>query len=254
MIVYAFIFARGGSAGLPGKNIKCLGGIPLLGHSILMAQQLPMVKKIYVSTDSDEIAKVAEDYSAEVIRRPTALASNTASEWLAWRHAIEFLQERGEHFDVFLSLPTTSPLRIKKDVDACLALFSDETDMVITVTPSARSPYFNMVTREKAGISQIVNGDATIIRRQDVPNTYDMTTVAYVSRPSYIMQNASLFTGIVKSVIVPKERAVDIDDAVDFMFAETLFSAQSFLYPSVASSESMGLNLRYTTEVDDEFR
>ena len=208
MIVYAFIFARGGSTGLPGKNVKLLGGIPLLGHAIKTAQQLDVVKK----------------FSAEVIRRPKELASNTASEWLAWRHAINYLHERGEYFDTFLSLPTTSPLRITKDIEACLAMLSDDTDMVITVTPSSRSPYFNMVTRDEEGTSQKVCGDETISRRQDVPNTYDMTTVAYVSRPEYIMHNASLFSGRVKSVIVPKERAVDIDDVFDFMFAETLYN------------------------------
>lgn len=223
MNVYAFIFARGGSRGLPGKNIKLLAGLPLLAHSIKVAQQIESVKKIYVSTDCDEIAKVAKEFSAELIQRPKELASNTASEWLAWQHAIQYLHDRGENFDVFLSLPTTSPLRIKKDVEDCIARLSEDTDMVITITPSARSPYFNMVTLEEDGTNKIACGDATIIRRQDAPAMYDITTVAYVSRPTYIMQNNSLFSGNVKSVIIPKERSVDIDDAYDFMVAETIY-------------------------------
>ncbi len=224
MNVYAFIFARGGSRGLPGKNIKLLGGLPLLAHSIRVARQIESVKKIYVSTDCDEIASVAREYSAELIQRPPELASNTASEWLAWQHAIQYLQEKGENFDVFLSLPTTSPLRIKKDVEDCLSHLSEDTDMVITITPSSRSPYFNMVTRQEDGTSKIACGDATITRRQDAPDLYDITTVAYVSRPDYIMHNASLFSGQVKSVIIPKERAVDIDDAYDFLVAETMYN------------------------------
>src|SRR5690606_15586002 len=100
MSIYAFIFARGGSKGLPGKNIKPLGGIPLIGHSITLAQQVSGVKKIFVSTDSDEIAAVAESLSVEVIKRPHELASDTASEWLAWQHAIQFLYARGESFKV----------------------------------------------------------------------------------------------------------------------------------------------------------
>lgn len=223
MSVYAFIFARGGSKGLPGKNIKSLGGIPLIGHSISLAQQLNAVDKIFVSTDSDEIADIAESFSAEVIKRPQELASDTASEWLAWQHAINFLHTRGESFEVFLSLPTTSPLRGKEDVEQCLTELDDQTDMVVTVTPAARSPYFNMLIRSENGCSEVVIRNDSIRRRQDAPTVYDMTTVAYVSRPGYILENSGVFSGKVKSVIVPKERAVDIDDEFDFMVAETLY-------------------------------
>lgn len=224
MTTYAFIFARGGSTGLPGKNIRLLGGLPLLAHSILLAQQIETIKKIYVSTDSDEIASVAQHFSAQVIKRPPELATNTASEWLAWQHAVQFLLDRDEKFDIFLSLPTTSPLRAKEDVEKCLALLSRDTDVIITVTPSSRSPYFNIVTRQKDGNSKLVNDEKIITRRQDVTATYDITTVAYVTRPTFILQNSSLFNGKVKSIIVPKERAVDIDDVYDFMFAETLYN------------------------------
>lgn len=223
MTVYAFIFARGGSKGLPGKNIKPLGGIPLIGHSINLAHKLSDVKKIIVSTDSDEIAAVAESLSVEVIKRPDELASDTASEWLAWQHAIHYLHARGESFEVFLSLPTTSPLRGRTDVEQCLAALDERTDMVVTVTPAARSPYFNMVVRGEDGYSEVVIHDDTIRRRQDAPTTYDMTTVAYVSRPEFILKNSGVFAGKVKSVIVPKERAIDIDDGFDFMVAEALY-------------------------------
>ncbi len=223
MSIYAFIFARGGSKGLPGKNIKPLGGIPLIGHSITLAQQISGVKKIFVSTDSAEIAAVAESLSVEVIKRPHELASDTASEWLAWQHAIQYLYARGESFEVFLSLPTTSPLRGTTDVEQCLAALDERTDMVVTVTPAARSPYFNMVVRDEDGYSEVVIHDDTIRRRQDAPTVYDMTTVAYVSRPEFILKNSGVFAGKVKSVIVPKERAVDIDDGFDFMVAEALY-------------------------------
>lgn len=223
MSIYAFIFARGGSKGLPGKNIKPLGGIPLIGHSISLAQQVSGVKKIFVSTDSAEIAAVAESLSVEVIERPHELASDTASEWLAWQHAIRFLYARGESFEVFLSLPTTSPLRGRTDVERCLAALDQRTDMVVTVTPAARSPYFNMVVRGVDGYSEVVIHDDTIRRRQDAPAVYDMTTVAYVSRPEFILKNSGVFAGKVKSVIVPKERAVDIDDEFDFIVAEALY-------------------------------
>ncbi len=223
MNVYAFVFARGGSKGLPGKNIKRLGGIPLLAHSILLAQKVHDVKDIFVSTDCHEIAAVAKEYGAEVIWRPEQLASDTASEWLAWQHAIKHVFESGRPFDIFLSLPTTSPLRSVGDVKQCLQALDADTDVVVTVTPAARSPYFNMVTRDESGLSTIVLGAGETRRRQDAPPVFDMTTVAYVSRPSFIIDHNRLFDGRVRSVVVPKERAVDIDDAFDFMVAEALF-------------------------------
>lgn len=223
MSVYSFVFARGGSKGLPGKNIKRLGGIPLLAHSILSAQKLSNIECVFVSTDCPEIAAVANEYGAEVIWRPEHLASDTASEWLAWQHAIQHVFNSGRLFDVFLSLPTTSPLRSVEDVKQCLQALDAGTDVVVTVTPAARSPYFNMVTRDENGFSRIVLGAGETQRRQDAPAVFDMTTAAYVSRPSFILDNNGLFDGRVKSVVVPKERAVDIDDAFDFMVAEALF-------------------------------
>lgn len=227
MSVYAFVFARGGSKGLPGKNIKPLGGIPLIGHSIRLAQQLDTVEKIFVSTDCDQIADVARSFSAAVIKRPEALASDTASEWLAWQHAIEFVRGQGLSFKTFLSLPATSPLREKEDVERCLSELDEHADMVVTVTPAARSPYFNMLVRADDGISEVMLKSENIRRRQDAPLGYDMSTVAYVARPEFILSNTGVFSGRVKSVIVPKERAVDIDDEYDFRVAEALYKEKN---------------------------
>ncbi len=222
MTVFAFIFARGGSKGLPGKNIKPLGGIPLLAHAIRSAKEAN-VDSVFVSTEDRAIADVARDFDAEVIHRPAALATDTASEWLAWQHAINFLRSQGRNFDVFLSLPATAPLRSVVDVQACLAALDHETDAVVTVSHAARSPYFNMLTRDERGVSKVVLGDAGYNRRQDAPPVYDMTTVAYVSRPDFVLGTTGLFQGCVRSVIVPKERAIDIDDAFDFLIAEALY-------------------------------
>ncbi|WP_406821266.1 cytidylyltransferase domain-containing protein [Pseudomonas sp. KnCO4] len=224
MSVFAFIFARGNSKGLPGKNIKPLGDIPLIAHSIRVAQQVQGIDKVFVSTDSQAIAEVARAYSAEVIVRPDELATDTAAEWLAWRHAIAYLQARGESFDIFISLPATSPLRNTDDVRNCLASLDKDTDVVVTVTPAARSPYFNMVVRDAEGNSQLVCAGKRVHRRQDAPAVYDMTTVAYVTRPMFVLNNERIFSGRVKSVVVPRERAVDIDDIYDFKMAEMLYA------------------------------
>ncbi|MEX5362109.1 acylneuraminate cytidylyltransferase family protein [Pseudomonas guariconensis] len=224
MSVFAFIFARGNSKGLPGKNIKLLGDIPLIAHSILVARQVKGIDKVFVSTDSQAIAEVARSFSAEVIVRPDELATDTAAEWLAWRHAINYLQARGESFETFISLPATSPLRNSDDVHNCLASLDQDTDVVVTVTPAARSPYFNMVVRDAEGNSQLVCAGESVHRRQDAPAVYDMTTVAYATRPAFVLSNERIFAGRVKSVVVPRERAVDIDDIYDFKMAEMLYA------------------------------
>lgn len=223
MSIFAFIFARGGSKGLPGKNIRPLGGLPLLAHGIRLAQSIARIDRVFVSTDDEVIAVVAREYGAEVIDRPAELATDTASEWMAWRHAIAHVRgSLGLHFDTMLSLPATSPLRNQDDVLGCLDALRGEVEAVITVTPSARSPYFNMVSENAQGYSRVVLGNTKFQRRQDVPAVYDVTTVAYVTRPDFVLTHASLFDGRVKAVVVPKERAVDIDDEFDFKVAQAL--------------------------------
>lgn len=224
MSVFAFVFARGGSKGLPGKNIKLLNGLPLLAHSIRLAQSIDRVSEVFVSTDCDKISQIAEDFNATVIKRPAELASDVASEWHAWRHAVNHVRGIRGDFQTFLSLPATSPLRAKIDVETCLDTLKPGCDMVITVTPSSRNPYFNMVRRADDGKSNILLGEASVIRRQDAPQAFDIVTVAYVTRPQFILEKSGLFDGTVNSVIVPKERAVDIDDIVDFKLAEALIT------------------------------
>jgi len=222
MKVYAFIFARGGSKGLRRKNIKKLNGVPLIAYSIKLAKTIDQISEVFVSTEDDEIADVARQFGAEVIARPPELASDTASEWSAWQHAVDYLENQGRDFDVFLSLPATSPLRSVEDVTACLNALQEGTDMVVTVTPASRSPYFNMVKRSADGDTEILVSGTEYQRRQDAPEAFDMTTVAYVASKDFVRKGSGVFSGNVKSVVVPKQRAVDIDDEYDFKVAEAL--------------------------------
>ena len=222
MKVFAFIFARGGSKGLPGKNIRNLSGKPLLAHSINIAQSIDEVSRIFVSTDDQNIANIGVKYGAEIIKRPMELAKDDTPEWMAWLHAIEYLENKGEYFDCFLSLPTTSPLRNKSDVVKCINLFNDQTDIVVTMSNASRNPYFNMVSEKNGYIMLLAKDKKKHTRRQDMKNVYDMRTVAYVTSPDFIKNNNTIFDGRVKSVLIPKERAVDIDDEIDFKIAEML--------------------------------
>ena len=222
MKTFAFIFARGNSKGVPGKNIRNLAGKPLLAYSIIMAQNIDEISRVFVSTDNQDIAKIGIKYGAEIINRPVELARDDSPEWLAWRHAIEWLENREEYFDCFVSLPATSPLRNENDVIRCLNRLDEQTDIVVTITNASRSPHLNMVSEQDGYVKLLVANKCEYSRRQDVPIVYDMTTVAYVTRPDFIKNNNKVFDGQVKASLVPKERAVDIDDELDFKIAEML--------------------------------
>lgn len=225
--IYAFIFARGGSKGLPNKNILKLGNKPLLAHSIDVAKQIKQIERIFVSTDNQSIKSIALKYGAEVIIRPANLSGDFSPEVEAWRHAITYLKDREENFDIFVSLPTTSPLRNCNDVINAIEFLDDRTDAVITVTPSSRSPYFNIISRKENGLSKLLFDKKLFFHRQSVPRTFDITTVAYVLKPNFILQSDNIFDGNVKSLIIPKERAVDIDDYNDFLLAKFLWEKQN---------------------------
>lgn len=228
MKAVAFIFARGGSKGLPGKNIRPLGGKPLIAWSIEHALAVKRIERIIVSTDSEEIAKVARAHGAEVpFMRPVELAGDKSPEWLAWRHAITFLLETsGSLPDAMVSVPTTAPLRLPVDIESCLDQYEKgDADMVITVTDAHRSPYFNMVKANADGtVGLVIPPQSAIVRRQDATVVYDMATVCYVANPKFVMTHNATFDGRVKAVHVPTERAIDIDTLLDFQIAESLLN------------------------------
>lgn len=225
----AFIFARGGSKGVPRKNIKPLAGLPLIAYSIQTALACPSIDRVLVSTDDEEIAAVAREHGAEVpFLRPAYLAEDGSSELDAWKHAIAHVEsEYAEGWQgMFVSLPPTSPLRSVEDVESCIKLYRcSDADMVVTVKEAARSPYFNMLYEDDNGHCHLVNrmsDGSRYVRRQDVPEVFDMTTVAYVSSPAFVNMTGSVLDGKVRQVLIPDERAVDIDTMTDFKFAEFL--------------------------------
>ena len=228
MRAIAFIFARGGSKGLPGKNIRLLGGKPLIAWSIQHALAVKRIERIIVSTDSEEIALVARDFGAEVpFLRPAELARDDSPEWLAWRHALNYVRDTaGKLPEAMVSVPTTAPLRVALDIENCLDDYiKGGADMIITVTDAHRSPYFNMVKTNADGTVGLVNQpNSTVARRQDAPLVYDMATVCYVANPEFVMIHNATFEGRVRAVHVPIERAIDIDTLLDFQIAESLLN------------------------------
>lgn len=225
---FAFIFARGGSKGLPGKNIKPLAGKPLLQYSIDTALASGLIEQVFVSTDDQAIAQIAVKGGATLIERPAELATDESPEWLSWRHAVEWATEHYGVFHGFVSLPATSPLRSQEDVEAAiLKRQTENADICIAITPASRSPYFNMVKYNKAGFVELVNKpEGEVTRRQDAPKVFDITTVVYATTPQFVLNNYGLFSGQVTSIEVPKARAVDIDDIYDFRLAEAIIKGE----------------------------
>ena len=226
-VVVAFIFARGGSKGLPGKNLKNFAGKPLIAWSIEKAREISCLDRVIVSTDCEKIANVAKTYGAEVpFKRPSKLATDSANELDAWKHAIYYLKAiEKSPIDLFVSLPTTSPLREAEDLDKCFQEYINfNPDLVITVSPAQRHPSFNIVKLDRDGYAQIFyENNGFDYRRQSFENAFDIATVGYVANPNFVIRASKLLEGKTRAVIVPKERAIDIDDAFDFQFAEYLF-------------------------------
>jgi len=220
----AFIFARGGSKGLTDKNIRPLLGKPLIAWSIEHAIAVNRIERVFVSTDSEEIMKVARQYGAEVpFQRPVHLSQDDSPEWLAWRHALNYLKDKeGWLPDVMISVPATSPLRLSIDIENCLDEFEKgDVDAIVTVTESHKSPYFNMVKKNKDGtVTLLMPSQLGLSRRQDAPTVYDISTVAYAIRPDFVFTHNSLFEGKVRAVHVPLERSIDIDTMMDFKMVE----------------------------------
>lgn len=226
MSTVACIFARSGSKGIPNKNIQNFNGKPLITWAVELAMSIKQIDRVFVSTDSEQIAEIAKSAGAIVpFLRPSDLATDSSPEWLSWQHFIKFIESTdGELPTVFLSLPTTSPLRIAADVENCLKEFNKGlSDFVIGITPSERNPYFNMVKKDLNNcVDLVIRGGDQYSRRQDTPDVFDITTVCYVGKPESILTQNSIFEGKVVGVEIPRERAIDIDTPLDFKIAEFL--------------------------------
>ncbi len=227
MKIITFIFARGGSKGIKNKNIRLLNGKPLLFYSIDIAKKFCKKQNIFVSTDSKKISLIAKKYGVQVIKRPKSLCKDSSSELLAWKHAINHLYKKKIFFDIFLSLPTTSPLRSRVDIQKCLNMFNNKCDLVITGAKSKRNPWYNIlkVNKKTNYASLLISSINKFLNRQSTPKTFDMTTVAYVANPNYILKSKNLLDGRVRVCEIPQERAIDIDHYYDLRIARLLIKS-----------------------------
>lgn len=215
--------ARGGSKGIPKKNIALLGGRPLIDYTIKAALEVAPRERIILSTDSDEIAWTARRCGLEVeYRRPSSLATDTAGSREVILDAMDWADSHGVEYDAVVLLQPTSPLRVADDISGAMALYSEVVDMVVSVTEARSNPYYNCFETDSDGFLHVSKGDGLYTRRQDVPAAYEYNGAVYVINPASIRNMAMGAFPRRVPYLMPAERSVDIDAPVDLIIAEHL--------------------------------
>lgn len=215
--------ARGGSKGIPHKNIKLLNGKPLIEYSIDIARQFTDDADICVSTDDVNIKNVAENYGLKVpFLRPDYLATDNMGTYDVIIHALNFYEEQGKQYDVVILLQPTSPFRTVKDVQSCIDKYTPACEMVVTVKEAASNPYYDCFELDENGFLMQSKGDGKIVRRQDAPKVYEYTGAVYVMNVNSLKsKHMNEFSKIVISE-VDEIHSVDLDTPLDWKFAELM--------------------------------
>jgi N-acylneuraminate cytidylyltransferase/CMP-N,N'-diacetyllegionaminic acid synthase len=220
----AIIPARGGSKGIKNKNIVELKGKPLISYTIEEAKKCGIFDKIIVSTDSPEIAKISEKYGAEVpFLRPKKLAIDTASTVDVILHALDYFKAESEHYDYFVLLQPTSPLRKAEDIlNAINLLFEKDADSIVSVCEVEHSPLFCNTLPEDLSLSNFIKKELRNKRRQDLPKYYRINGAIYISKIETFLKIKDFYEGKSYAYIMPIERSIDIDNVIDLKLAELL--------------------------------
>jgi CMP-N,N'-diacetyllegionaminic acid synthase len=223
--VICVIPARGGSKGLPGKNIRELNGRPLIAYSIEQALKSRYIDKVVVSTDDRKIADVASSWGADVpFLRPPELSTDTASTIDVLLHCLGWFEKQDDHrnFDILVLLHATAPLRTVRDIDSCIELLAESgASNVFSVTEAHRNPYFNMVEVDHLGAVRL-SKKGTFTTRQSAPKVYDLNASIYVWQTALLKKKRRTILKTSRVYVMPKERSVDIDDGLDFEIAALL--------------------------------
>lgn len=221
--------ARGGSKGIPYKNIVELNGRPLIDYTLQVALTLADdSRRIIVSTDDDKIAATAERCGVPVwYRRPPELATDTASSRDVVLDAMNRADEVGIEYDAVVLLQPTSPLRSVADVQTAMDMYKPDVDMVVTVTEASANPYYNCFEMSTEGCLEISKGDGRLTRRQDAPRAYEFNGAVYVINPRSIRRQAMGEFKRRIPAVMPRERSVDIDTPFDLAVAEALLQWQA---------------------------
>lgn len=220
--------ARGGSKGIPGKNIRPFCGRPLLTLAIDGARAVcDDPRRIILSTDSAEIAAVAEAHGLPVpYMRPAELAVDTTPTRDAILHAMDWAEEQNIGFDCVVLLQPTSPLRTPEDIEGAMNLFEHDVDMVVSVTPAESNPYYNLFETDAEGFLHVSKGDGRYTRRQDAPAVWEYNGAVYVINPESLRRTPMGQMSRVVPYVMPPERSADLDTLSQWAVAEQAYKNQ----------------------------
>ena len=219
------ICARGGSAGVPGKNIRPMCGKPLIGWTIEQAFASKVADEVFVSTDSEDIARVARSFGAQVpFLRPAELSTSTAGKLPVIQHLVEWVEAQLGPVNSIVDLDPTSPLRDIADIQTCFSMLDTNTDVVITGYEIDKNPYFNMVELKANGFyERVCLPSNEVLGRQSAPKVFAMNASVYVWHRRSL--SSSLWNSArIRLHVMPRERSIDIDHFIDFDLVELLMS------------------------------
>ena len=217
--------ARGGSKGIPYKNIKLLNGKPLICYSIDVARQFTTDENICVTTDDDKIIEVVENYGLRVpFKRPKKLATDHCGSNEVIQHAYQFYAQQGFQYDAILLLQPTSPFRKVEFLKEAVVLYDDTIDMVTSVKLSSCNPYYDGFEEDAEGLLRISKGDGTIERRQDAPSVWQQNGSIYVINPKSLMEKGMAHFTRIRKYAMSELYSVDIDNPFDWKVAELVIN------------------------------
>ncbi len=225
--ILAIIPARGGSKGLPGKNIRPLGEKPLICWSIEAANQSQYIDSVTVNTDSPEIADISQKVGARIpFLRPETLATDTASSHDVIIHTIDWYERHGEYYDLLLLLQPTSPLRTSRDIDQAIELFfQQETQAIVSVCLCDHHPWWTNSLPDDSNMRDFLRPEVLKTNRQGLPPHYRLNGAIYLADIDFLRSNGSFFGAKTFALKMAKEHSIDIDDIIDFQLAEVLLDS-----------------------------
>lgn len=222
--------ARGGSKGVPHKNIKELAGKPLLAYTIEAALQSGIFERIIVSTDDEDIAAVAGKYGAEVpFIRPADIAGDLVSSDAVILHALQFYEKQNIFFKEVCKLQPTSPFRSAQNLKDAYKVFRQENrDYLVSVCECEHSPLWSGTLGKDNSMDDFLREEVIRSCRQELPQYYRLNGAIYMAKTQSFIENKSFFGKNSRAFVMSQEASVDIDNSLDFLFAEFLLQSPVF--------------------------
>lgn len=215
--------ARGGSKGIPRKNIKPFDGKPLIYYTIDCARAITSDDDICVSTDDDEIIQVVENYGLKVpFKRPAELATDTAGTYEVLLHALDFYESMGNQYDALILLQNTSPFRTAEHLKKAIRLYTPDVDMVVSVKECAANPYYCVFEEDDEGYLHVCKGDGNVFRRQDAPKVFEYNGAIYIMNVQTLKTTHMHKMKKKMKYVMDEMSSFDLDTMTDWKIAEMI--------------------------------